>query len=116
MKCCQIGHHLCEKCGNEFSCGGAGGFSGQTTDYFGRVLCEYCYETCGKPSICRHCFLLFTSTTKLFNHLNENPEHKCDIPKTCNKCGKLLMAKSMYDGTYYKINDKEFFIHYVNCS
>lgn len=26
MKCCYIGHHLCEKCGNEFSCGGAGGF------------------------------------------------------------------------------------------
>ena len=59
MKCCYSSPHLCEKCGKDFSCGGSGGFSGQTTDEYGRIVCSNCYENINIPSVCWYCSKFF---------------------------------------------------------
>lgn len=115
MKCCYSGTHKCEKCCDTFYCEGAGGFSGRTRDDYGRITCDDCYQNSNIPSVCWYCSTFFPSRTKLFHHLNENPEHKCDYPKVCSNCNELLMKKNIYGGCY-NFTKAEIYKHMYYCS
>ena len=114
MRCCTSGYHICENCGIDFCCEGVGGFSGRTTDDYERTVCSRCLKNINIPSVCWHCSKFFPSRTKLFYHLNENPEHKCDYPKVCNNCGELLMNQNIYGG-YYNFTKAKIYYHMRYC-
>lgn len=111
--CCYSSRHLCTVCGNNFACGGAGGFSGTTTTPYGITTCEVCQKYAPIPSICWTCYKKFSNRGNLFRHLKMN-NHYNNKPTKCGLCHSNFLNTSII-GSRYSYRTEQIYEHLTNC-